>query len=210
MSPDILSPFIHGTVLAFSLIMPAGIQNTFILNQSFINKSISSVIPIVITASLCDTTLIILSVLGISLILLEMESLKLLILVLGFIFLVYIGYKMWRHPTVELDEKQYKLSRTKQIIFTISVSWLNPHAIIDTVVVIGTQCLQYSSYQKIAYSVGCIVTTWLWFLALALFGNRLGKLKSSNNIIGKINKLSAILMYLVAGYTASQILDMIL
>ena len=210
MNFDILFPFLHGTVLAFSLIMPAGMQNTFILNQSFVNKNISSVIPIIITASLCDTILIILSVLGISLILLEMESVKLVILALGFVFLVYIGYKMWRSSPIKLDEKQYKLSKAKQIILTISVSWLNPHAIIDTVVVIGSQCLEYSSYQKFAYSIGCILTTWFWFFSLAFFGNRLNKLKSSSSIIGKINKLSAVLMYLLAIYTASQILNIIL
>ena len=210
MNFNVLFPFIHGIVLAFSLIMPAGIQNTFILNQSFVSKNISSVIPVIITASLCDTVLIVLSVLGISVILLEMESVRLVILVLGFVFLLYIGYKMWKSSPIKLDEEQYKLSRMKQIIFTVSVSWLNPHAIIDTVVVIGSQCLEYSSYQKFAYSIGCIITTWFWFFSLAFFGNRLSKLKSSVSIIGKINKLSAVLMYLVAIYTAYQIFNIIL
>lgn len=210
MNFDLLFPFIHGIVLAFSLIMPAGIQNTFILNQSFVNNNIFSVMPVIITASLCDTILIVLSVLGISLILLEMEFVRLVILVLGFVFLLYIGYKMWKSSPIKLDEEQYKLSKMKQIIFTVSVSWLNPHAIIDTVVVIGSQCLEYSSYQKFTYSIGCIITTWFWFFSLAFFGNRLSKLKSSVSIIGKINKLSAVLMYLVAIYTAYQIFNIIL
>ena len=71
MNFDLLFPFIHG-IFAFSLIMPAGIQNTY-LKSSFVNNNILSVIPVIITASLCDTILILLSVLGISLILLEME-----------------------------------------------------------------------------------------------------------------------------------------
>ena len=210
MSFDLLSPFIHGLVLAFSLIIPAGIQNTFILNQSVLSKNTLSVLPIIITASLCDTVLIILSVLGISLILLEMEWIKLAILILGFVFLVYIGYKMWKQPPINLGAKQYTLSVMKQVIFTMSVSWLNPHAIIDTVVVIGSQCLQYSSYQKLAYSIGCIMTTWSWFFALALFGNRLGRSKSGHFVLGNINKLSAVLMYLVAAYTAYQISGLVL
>ena len=210
MSLNILYAFVHGMVLAFGLIIPAGIQNAFVLNQGIVSKNMTSVLPIVITASLCDTTLILLSVLGVSLILLKIESVKLGILVLGFVFLIYIGYKLWQQPAIDLETGQHNLSKMKKIIFTVSVSWLNPHAIIDTVVVIGSQCLQYSGYQKAAYSVGCIITTWFWFFFLAFFGNRLGKSKSSTFLLNNINKLSAVLMYLVAAYTASQILNLIL
>ena len=154
--------------------------------------------------------LILLSVLGISLVLLERESVKLVILIVGFIFLVYIGYKLWNQTKINPGTKQYNLSKIKQIIFTISVSWLNPHAIIDTVVVIGSQCLQYSSNQKFAYSIGCIIVTWFWFFSIAFFGNKLGKSKSSSFILGNINKVSAVLMYLIAIYTAFQIFNLIL
>lgn len=207
MSFNLLLPFLHGAILAFSLIIPAGIQNIFILNQSIINKSVSSTLPIIITASLCDTVLIVLSVLGLSLVLLKLESVKLIILILGFFFLVYMGYKMWTQPVNKLETHKNNLSKFKQVIFTISVSWLNPHAIIDTIVVIGSQSLDYSNTQKITYSIGCILVTWLWFFLISFLGNRIGKLSSGNILLGKINKLSAILMYLVATYTAFQILN---
>ena len=60
----------HGVILAFGLIIPLGLQNIFIFNQGATQPNLKKALPSIITASLCDTTLIILSILGVSLLIL--------------------------------------------------------------------------------------------------------------------------------------------
>ena len=56
----------------------------------------------------------------------------------------------------------------KQISFALSVSLLNPHAIMDTIGVIGTSASAYDGSEKIAFTVATISVSWLWFIFLAI------------------------------------------
>ena len=50
--------FIHGFILSFGLILPLGVQNVFVFNQGALQKRFIHALPVVLTASLCDTLLI--------------------------------------------------------------------------------------------------------------------------------------------------------
>lgn len=67
-----LQPIIHGFLLALGLILPLGAQNVFVFNQGANQKKIISALPVIITAGLCDTFLIVLAILGVSLILMSL------------------------------------------------------------------------------------------------------------------------------------------
>ncbi|GAA5252422.1 hypothetical protein KNCP2_07100 [Candidatus Rickettsia kedanie] len=93
------------------------------------------------------------AVLGISLLILEISWLKLSIFIVGFIFLIYMGYNTWNQP---LTMNSGAFSAKKQILYAISVSILNPHAIMDTIIVIGTSALKYNGIAKIMFTLTCI------------------------------------------------------
>lgn len=61
--------FIHGFLLSLGLILPIGMQNGFIFTQGALHSRWSKSLPAVFTASVCDTLLIALAVLGVSTIL---------------------------------------------------------------------------------------------------------------------------------------------
>ena len=103
----------HGAILTFGLIMPLGMQNLFIFNQGATQPSLKMVLPSIITASLCDTTLIILSILGISLLILKLSWLKLTLYILSFFFFIYIGYVTWSKAEVKLSSKKKALFSKK-------------------------------------------------------------------------------------------------
>lgn len=81
-----MAAFLHGFLLALGLILPLGAQNVFIFNQGANHKRISKTMPVIITAGLCDTLLIILAILGVSLVLLSLPILQLIVYIIGFIF----------------------------------------------------------------------------------------------------------------------------
>lgn len=135
---------LHGFLLAMPLIVPLGVQNIFVFNQGALQPKFVRTLPVVITASICDTLLISLAVKGVSKVVLNYFWLKSLMYGLGVLFLAFMGWNTWRSvPNFDLNKNSEA--------FAASVSLLNPHAIVDTVVVIGANSLQYEGWNKLAF-----------------------------------------------------------
>ena len=90
------------------------------------------------------------------------------------------------------------MSIKKQIGFALSVSLLNPHAIMDTVGVIGTSASIYTGYEKIAFAIATISVSWFWFILLAILGKLLGSIDKTGKYIIALNKLSSIIVFIVS------------
>ncbi len=203
---DLIPAIAHGILLAFGLIVPLGIQNLFVFNQGALQSTLLKAMPSVITAALCDTILIMLAVLGVSVLLLELAWLKCSLFVVGFFFLLYMGYVTWNQASKDSSENQKPLSAKMQILFSASVSLLNPHAILDTIAIIGTNSAQYDTHSKIAYTISCIAISWIWFYSLAFAGSQLHTLDKNNLWMKNINKIGAIIIWGIACYIGFQIL----
>lgn len=188
---------IHGLLLALGLILPLGAQNVFVFNQGANHKRLKKTLPVVITAGLCDTLLILLAVLGVSLVLAQYPSLQLAVYIVGFIFLIYMAWSLWNEKPQSAEE-QPPMSATKQISFALSVSLLNPHAIMDTIGVIGTSAAVYTGAEKIAFTLSTIGVSWIWFIGLACAGKQIGKMDTSGRLIVVLNKISSIVILIVA------------
>ncbi|REI04096.1 amino acid transporter [Staphylococcus felis] len=188
---------IHGLLLALGLILPLGAQNVFVFNQGANHKRLKKTLPVVITAGLCDTLLILLAVLGVSLVLAQYPSLQLAIYIVGFIFLIYMAWSLWNEKPQSAEE-QPPMSAAKQISFALSVSLLNPHAIMDTIGVIGTSAAVYTGAEKIAFTLSTIGVSWIWFIGLAFAGKQIGKMDTSGRLIVVLNKISSIVILIVA------------
>lgn len=196
-----LGVIVHGFILALGLILPLGVQNIFVFNQGAVQTRFVKALPVIITASLCDTLLISLAVLGISVVVLEYEWFRSVLFVLGICFLVYMGIVTWKSkPSGQAQEDARLFTPKKQIVFAMSVSLLNPHAVLDTIGVIGTSSLQYSGAEKAAFAVICIAVSWLWFLGLGIAGRATGRMDPSGRLLCVLNRISALIMWGTAGY----------
>ncbi len=198
---------IHGIILAFGLILPLGAQNVFVFNQGASQPKFIGAVPVIITASLCDTLLILLAVLGVSVIVLTMPVLQTVIFSVGILFLLYMGWSIWNSDPANLNKEEAAMSIKKQVLFAMSVSLLNPHAILDTIGVIGTSSLSYEGNEKIIFTVSCIVVSCLWFIGLAIVGRTVGNFDTEGKLLKTINKVSAIIIWGVAIYLGLQLYD---
>ena len=81
-----LQPILHGFLLALGLILPLGAQNVFVFNQGANHRKLIHAMPVIVTAGLCDTLLIILAILGVSLVLMSLPALQLVIYIIGLVF----------------------------------------------------------------------------------------------------------------------------
>jgi L-lysine exporter family protein LysE/ArgO len=197
--------YIHGLILAIGLILPLGVQNFYIFTQGAVKQRFVQVLPIVITASLCDSLLILLAVFGVSLVVMSFVWMKILLIICGFVFLVYMGIITWRSNVRDSDSgSRASADESKSIRrivgYTIMISLLNPHAILDTIGVIGTSSLNYQGAYKVAFTAACLTVSWCWFFSLALAGRLAGLKDKSGRFIRYLNKISALVMWAAAVY----------
>lgn len=203
-----IQSILHGFLLAFGLILPLGAQNVFVFNQGANHKSFKKIIPVVVIAGLCDTLLILLAVFGVSLLLNQYPALQLIIYSIGFIFLLYMAWSLWyESPSSKSDSTP--MSAKKQISFALSVSLLNPHAIMDTIGVIGTNAAMYQHAEKIVFTITTISVSWIWFISLGLIGKLVGNIDQEGKFILALNKVSSIIIIAVALLIAKNIAEII-
>lgn len=203
-----LQPAVHGLLLALGLILPLGAQNVFVFNQGANHKSIYKSLPVIITAGLCDTLLILLAILGVSLILLSLPVLQITIYCIGIVFLSYMAWSLWTSHQYQLQT--YKsMTAKKQIGFALSVSLLNPHAIMDTIGVIGTSAAIYEGVEKVVFSIATVLVSWFWFFILAIVGKIIGHVDKTGKYILVLNKCSAIIIIIVALMILKQLIAII-
>ena len=109
-----------------------------------------------------------------------------------------MGYSIWKSKPAAWKGKSLKAK--KQIIFALSVSLLNPHAILDTVGVIGTSALRYAGTEQLLFTMSCIVVSWCWFFGLTYAGATMKKLDGTGKLMTIFNKCSAIFIWCIAIY----------
>ncbi|MEK3900459.1 LysE/ArgO family amino acid transporter [Paenibacillus sp. FSL R7-0179] len=198
---------LHGMILAFGLILPLGVQNIFVFNQGAQHPRFRSVMPVVLTAAVCDTLLIAAAVGGVSLVILSLRWVTPVIYGAGILFLAFMGWRIW-HSAPAKDESG-RLSAKGQILYALSVSLLNPHALLDTVGVIGTSSLQYEGAVRWTFATATVAVSWLWFLGLAAAGRQLGRLDASGKVMSGMNTVSALLIWAIAVYMGVQLWELL-
>ncbi|MEB4782507.1 LysE/ArgO family amino acid transporter [Paenibacillus jamilae] len=196
-----LEAIIHAVLLALGLILPLGVQNVFVFNQGASQSRFRNALPAVITAGICDTILITLAVGGVSLVLQQFLWLTNVLYAAGCLFLLYMAWTLWRSKAASSGESQPMLPK-RQMIFAASVSLLNPHAILDTVVVIGTSSLQYNGGERWAFGLAAVSVSWIWFVGLATAGRLVGRMDSEGKFGTMLNKISALIILGLAIYMA--------
>jgi L-lysine exporter family protein LysE/ArgO len=90
------------------------------------------------------------------------------------------------------------MSAGRQIAFAASVSLLNPHALLDTVAVIGTSSLQYEGVERLYFATTTMAVSWVWFLGLAAAGSVVGNHDRTGHLRIVLSRVSALIMVGIA------------
>ncbi len=164
------SPLVNGFVLGMSLIIPIGAQNAYVLRQGALGRHAFAVGMV---CSLCDIFLIVLGCMGVAELVQRLVWLRQLILGGGVLFLSWYAYKSLRRAIVggyvaELAQDGPDVASLKKVVLTgMGFSLLNPHAILDTIVLIGGLGLQYPDLSERSFFVlGASAASVVWFFSL--------------------------------------------
>lgn len=202
--------FFHGLALSIGLIAAVGPQNVFVFQQGVVQPRLRRSLPTVLTAGVADTALIVLGVLGVSAVVTEFAWLRTVLLSGGVAFLFYVGWTLFSAPVTDVKSSgEAPLGVREQVGFTAALSLLNPHAILDTIGVIGTNAVAYAPPSRWAFTAACLVVSWGWFLGLAAAGQTLGDGIVSDGRLRYLNAIAAGVIWVVALYMSWRLLELV-
>lgn len=169
-----LTPLIQGFTLGASLIIAIGSQNAFVLRQGLRREHVFTICSI---CFLCDALLILLGVGGFGALVASSQKLMLMARWGGALFLLFYGVRSFlsafKAETLIADESKSAASGlTWAIATTLALTLLNPHVYLDTVILLGSIAGQLPEKDRVAFAVGSICASMIWFYGLG-YGSRI-------------------------------------
>lgn len=188
-----------GFTLTLSMIAPIGTQNSMLLTQGISKNHHKTTAGLFM---LYDAILISIGVLGGSFILSSSDTLFSLLTWGGIFFLAAYGglsMKSAFNQKVDQDDHITNKKSVKLIVVTsLAVTFLNPHAYIDTVMVIGSVGGQYTGNAKLFFLVGAVLGSVVWFSLLATGAAKLSSYLGKPKVKRIIDMLIALVMWVIA------------
>ena len=197
--------FNAGMVLSLSLIMAIGPQNAHVLRMGLQRQHVWLTVGVCIVA---DVLLIALGVLGLAQLGGLSDKLQGALVGAGVLFLAVYGWEAARRfmqpaqaavVASATPTQPATLSRRQAVASALAFSWLNPHAWLDTAVLIGTASLAYGQGSTV-FGLGAATGSLVWFLLLGAAAFWLGRRLNSLRIWRLLDGAVALMMWGTAGW----------
>ena len=203
-----LPTFTAGMVLSLSLIMAIGPQNAHVLRVGLQRQHLALTVAV---CALGDVVLIGLGVLGLAQLGGLSDKLQGALIGAGVLFLGVYGwqaFQRFRRPVQALpvtslavaDAAQAtmnvpaSLTRRQAVLSALAFSWLNPHAWLDTAVLIGTASLAYGQGSTV-FGLGAAAGSLVWFVLLGGAAFWLGRRLNSLKVWRALDGMVALMMW---------------
>jgi L-lysine exporter family protein LysE/ArgO len=205
--------FTAGMVLSISLIMAIGPQNAHVLRMGLQRQHLWLTVTV---CAVADITLIGLGVLGLAQLGGLSDKLHGALVGAGMLFLAVYGWQAFQrflrpkalmldlhsdsdqsgssHHTASSTPQPVTVSRRQAVLSAMAFSWLNPHAWLDTAVLIGTASLAYGQGSTV-FGLGAAAGSMLWFLVLGTAAFWLGRRLHSLHIWRALDGAVALMMW---------------
>ncbi|STY27933.1 transporter, LysE family [Legionella wadsworthii] len=186
--------YLDGLLLGLSLIIALGPQNVFLIKQGAQKNHavLSAVICFV-----CDLILICSSIAGLHELLLVRPVLQVWMLLLGTGFLLFYSAKALSNALSKPAESKENITqprnRTQIILLALGFSILNPHAIIDSLVIIGGGSSGYP-HQEHIFLMGVLTSSFVWFSSLTFTATYFADILTRTSIWKGVEFVSGLLM----------------
>ncbi len=205
--------FTAGMVLSISLIMAIGPQNAHVLRMGLQRQHLWLTVAV---CAVADIALIGLGVLGLAQLGGLSDKLHGALVGAGMLFLAVYGWQAFQRflrplaltldlpsadgpsesnsATSSSQPQPVAVSRRQAVLSAMAFSWLNPHAWLDTAVLIGTASLAYGQGSTV-FGLGAAAGSMLWFLVLGTAAFWLGRRLHSLHIWRALDGAVALMMW---------------
>ncbi|MDR3448701.1 MAG: LysE family transporter [Alphaproteobacteria bacterium] len=192
---------LKGLLLMASVIVAIGPQNAFLLRQAVRREQAWRVAAIFLFG---DVTMVALGGFGIGHWLECWPLAKLLLTAAGAVYIFWFGFGVLRQMRQPKALTAGGKPAQGLIAGALAVTFLNPHAIFDTVVLIGTMALQFEGPSKIAFMLGAMTASMLWFFGVAWAGQKLAPFLARPDVWRVIDGLIVAVMFVLSLTLAGQ------
>lgn len=174
MPPAGLSEYVQGFALSAGLIVAIGAQNVFVLTQGARGHR-PWLVAGVCTA--CDGVLIAAGVGGVGALAAASPGVSGLLALAGAAFLLVYGLRAFKSAlggeSLGLCDDDARPPLRAILLAAFGVSLLNPHALLDTVVLIGGLSSRLDAGGRLLFGLGAVTASACWFFSLSLGGRLL-------------------------------------
>ena len=164
--------FTKGVFVTLGLIIAIGMQSAYVLKQGIMRNHVWIVVLI---CAICDSFLIILGVNGLGELWASNNMINKIANWGGILFLILYGLKSFHSAFTknnQISHDNSPIASIKHVILiSFSVSLLNPHAFLDTCVVMSGISSNIPLDLKTSFTIGAISASFIWLSALG-FGAR--------------------------------------
>ena len=182
------------------MIIPIGAQNAYVLNQGIKRNHHLT------TATICsvmDVFFISLGIFGGGALLSQNETLLTVVTLGGIAFLTFYGWLSLRAALQHSDQQEsqpQKLARGRRavILGALAVTVLNPHLYLDTVVILGSIGGQFEGSDRLAFALGTMMASFVWFYGLSIGAAKLAPVLSKPKTKKIIDLIVATMMFVIA------------
>lgn len=195
-----MTAYLSGLMLSLALIVPIGPQNIVVLNQGLVVGFPRSLFAVVF-AGICDTLLIVVGAVGVGALLTGVPALRSAFLAVGAVFLLFLTWSAFRRSATEAPAVGDDGPLRHVAMKIAGASLLNPHAILDTVVVIGSAIAAQRDDVRMSFAGGTLSASWLWFAFLVVAANAVRRFLTPNSVIW-LDRLSGAILLFFAGVLA--------
>ncbi|MCF6466221.1 LysE/ArgO family amino acid transporter [Clostridium sp. Cult2] len=183
---------LQGLVLGFGYVAPIGMQNLYVINSA-IRESRKKAYRVTFTTIFFDITLALACFFGIGLLLDKVPILEGVIVLLGSIVVIYIGYSIIKSSPEISTEIEVEKPFINILRDTFVVTWLNPQAIIDGSLLLGGYQAYVPDNMSKYFILGFCLASFLWFFSLSTIVSMFQK-KIDKNFIKWINIICGIII----------------
>lgn len=160
--------YLKGLLLSLALVSSIGMQNLFVFNNA-INQPLKRAWPVTIMVWFADTALTLAGFFGMGAIISTHELFKLIIMFLGGLLVIWIGFGILRSAaSFKLESSNTPLPMKKSLINAWVVTWANPQAIIDTSLMFGAMRGSLADTEVAPFITGVVSATAIWFFGITL------------------------------------------
>ncbi|NME82880.1 LysE family transporter [Clostridium sp. SM-530-WT-3G] len=187
-----IETIIKGFIIGLAYLAPIGMQNLYVINSAISQKK-SQMYFVVILTTFFDISLSLASFFGIGYAMSKLPILKLIILCLGSLTIIIIGFQLLKSRPV-IDTSIKTNNNIKKIILScFLVTWANPQAILDSTMLFGSLRASIPDSLITYFILGACTSSIVWFFSLGTFVNILKK-SFNSQVLKIINILCGIIV----------------
>ena len=203
-----LTATLTGFFTCLTLIMAIGAQNAFVLRQGLMR---AHVLAVCLVCAASDAILVSVGVAGIGKLSAVAPWAPMALTLAGAAFLIVYGalslYRAFFNGTLNAANHGTG-SRGEAIMTCLAITWLNPHVYLDTVVLMGAVSAGFGPLsQKVAYVIGAVLASFVFFLSLGYGARLLAPFFASHRAWSTLDVGIALVMWSIAAGLIAGIWD---